>query len=61
MLPSDNPGLTRSERRSWRLHHQLSKRLTRSSLDEWRPKIERNLDRLRGNVQGQPHVHNLDG
>lgn len=54
------PELTRSERRSWRLHRQLSTHLTRSSLDEWRPTIEGNLDRLRGGVTGQPHVRNLD-
>ncbi|WP_216853830.1 helix-turn-helix domain-containing protein [Phytoactinopolyspora halotolerans] len=52
--------LTRSERRSWRLHRQLSTHLTRSSLEEWRPRIERNLRRLRENVSGQPHVRNLD-
>jgi transcriptional regulator with XRE-family HTH domain len=54
------PELTRSERRSWRLHRRLSTHLTRSSMDEWRPTIERNLDRLRGGVTGQPHVRNLD-
>jgi transcriptional regulator with XRE-family HTH domain len=54
------PDLTRSERRSWRLHRQLSTRLTRSTLDEWRPTILRNLTRLRESVQGQPHVQNLD-
>ena len=35
------PHLTRSERRSWRLHRQLSTHLTRFSLEEWRPTIER--------------------
>lgn len=54
------PELTRSERRSWRLHRRLAMHLTRSSLPEWRPTIERNLDRLRGNVNGQPHVRNLE-
>jgi transcriptional regulator with XRE-family HTH domain len=54
------PELTRSERRSWRLHRQLSTHLTRSSLEEWRPRIERNLRRLRDDVSGQPHVLNLD-
>lgn len=54
------PELTRSERRSWRLHRQLSTHLTRSSLKEWRPRIERNLVRLRGGVSGQPHLRNLD-
>lgn len=53
------PPLTRSERRSWLLHRQLSKHLSRSSLKEWRPTIERNLERLRENVTGQPHARNL--
>jgi transcriptional regulator with XRE-family HTH domain len=54
------PELTRSERRSWRLHCRLSIRLTPPSLVEWRPVIERNLERLRGSVTGQPHSRNLD-
>jgi transcriptional regulator with XRE-family HTH domain len=44
------PELTRSERRSWRLHCRLSVRLTPASLQEWRPVIERNLGRLRGSL-----------
>ena len=48
------PELTRSERRSWRLHCRLSTRLTRDSLEQWRPVIGRNLERLRGGVTGQP-------
>jgi transcriptional regulator with XRE-family HTH domain len=54
------PELTRSEWRSWRLHRQLSTHLTDSSIEQWHPTIERNLERLRGTVQGQPHVRNLD-
>lgn len=54
------PDLTRSEWRSWRLHRRLSTHLTRSSLEQWRPVIERNLERLRGTVRGQPHLRNLD-
>jgi hypothetical protein len=54
------PDLTRSERRSWRLHHQVSNLLTKRSLEEWRPVIERNLRRLRSSVTGQPHSRNLD-
>src|ERR1700690_3343837 len=54
------PELTRSEWRSWRLHRQLSTHLTESSLEHWHPTIERNLQRLRSAVQGQPHVRNLD-
>jgi transcriptional regulator with XRE-family HTH domain len=54
------PDLTRSEWRSWRLHRQLSTHLTRASLGQWRPTIERNLERLRSIVRGQPHLRNLD-
>jgi transcriptional regulator with XRE-family HTH domain len=54
------PELTRSERRSWRHHRRLSTHLTRTSLEQWRPTIERNLERLRGSVSGQPHMRNLD-
>jgi transcriptional regulator with XRE-family HTH domain len=54
------PELTRSERRSWRLHRQLSTHVTPSSLREWQPRLKQNLRRLRGNVSGQPHLRNLD-
>lgn len=54
------PELTRSEWRSWWLHRQLSTHLTEPSLEQWCPTIERNLERLRGTVRGQPHVRNLD-
>ncbi len=54
------PRLTRSERRSWRLHRQLSTSLTRTQLDEWRPTLDGNLVRLRRGVQGQPHERNLE-
>jgi hypothetical protein len=54
------PDLNRAERRSWRLHCRLSIRLTPASLEEWRPTIERNLERLRSRVTGQPHSRNLD-
>src|ERR1700733_8229018 len=57
---SVRPELTRSEWRSWRLARPLSTHLTRSSLEQWRPTIERNLERLRSTVRGQPHVRNLD-
>ncbi|MEU7768376.1 helix-turn-helix transcriptional regulator [Nocardia sp. NPDC049190] len=52
--------LTRSERRSWQLHSRLSMHVTRSSLESWLPRVERNLQRLRDGVSGQPHVRNLD-
>ncbi len=54
------PDLTRSEWRSWRLHRRLSTHLTQSALEQWRPRMERNLERLRGTVRGQPHLRNLD-
>lgn len=53
------PQLTRSERRSWTLHRRLSTLLTREGLEEWRPTIERNLDRLNVQITGQPHERNL--
>lgn len=54
------PKLTRSERRSWHLHRRLSTLLNHQSFEEWRPTLERNLDRLTDQVTGQPHVRNLD-
>jgi Cro/C1-type HTH DNA-binding domain len=54
------PDLTRSERRSWKLHRQLARHLTRSTLTEWQPTIHRNLHRLRTGVTGQPHMRNLE-
>jgi len=53
------PDLTRSERRSWKLHRQLARHLTRLTLIEWQPTIHRNLHRLRAGVTGQPHTRNL--
>ncbi|MDQ2636325.1 MAG: XRE family transcriptional regulator, partial [Actinomycetota bacterium] len=54
------PDLTRAERRSWKLHRQLSTHLTHSSLMQWQHTILANLERLRGAVRGQPHLRNLD-
>jgi transcriptional regulator with XRE-family HTH domain len=54
------PRLTRSERRSWRLHRQLSTSLDLSRLKEWESRLTRNLTRLRGGVRGQPHERNLE-
>jgi transcriptional regulator with XRE-family HTH domain len=54
------PDLTRAERRSWQLHRRLSSHLTRRSLEQWRPVIERNLERLSRHVTGQPHLRHLD-
>jgi hypothetical protein len=46
--------------RSWQLHCRLSIRLTAVSLEGWRPNIERNIERLRSRVTGQPHSCHLD-
>ena len=54
------PMLTRSEERSWRLHWRLSTHLSPEALEEWRPTIVSNLERLQVSVQGQPHIRNLD-
>lgn len=54
------PTLTRSERRSWQLHRRVSTLLNRRSFEDWRPTIERNLDRLGDRVTGQPHERNLE-
>lgn len=54
------PGLSRSERRSWTLHRQLSSHLTRDSLEEWMPTLRRNLDKLTQGTRGQPHLRNLE-
>lgn len=53
------PQLTRSERRSWQLHRRISTHTDRESFKQWRQTIERNLDRLSGQVTGQPHERNL--
>ncbi len=53
------PKLTRSERRSWQLHRRLSSLLNRESIQGWRPTIERSIERLSGQVTGQPHERNL--
>lgn len=54
------PELTRSEWRSWRLHRRLATHLTRLTVERWRPVIDRNLERLRSTVRGQPHLRNLE-
>lgn len=55
------PKLTRSERRSWQLHRRLSTLLNRESFQEWRPTLERNLQRRRqlvdrGDVPGMHRI-----
>ncbi|MCW2856536.1 MAG: helix-turn-helix domain protein [Marmoricola sp.] len=52
--------LNRSSERSWQLHRRLSTHLDSETLEGWRPTMLRNLKRLRGSVQGQPHMRNLD-
>jgi transcriptional regulator with XRE-family HTH domain len=52
--------LGRSPERSWRLHSQLSTHLTPTTIEEWRPTMLRNLERLRDSVRGQPHLRNLE-
>ena len=52
--------LDRSHLRSWRLHRQLATHLEPDVLEGWVPTIQRNVERLRRSVQGEPHVLNLD-
>lgn len=52
--------LGRSPERSWKLHRRLAMHLAPESLGDWRPIMLRNLQRLRENVRGQPHLRNLD-
>jgi len=54
------PELTRSEERSWRMHSRLSELLTQADLEQWRPVVKRNLERLRSAVRGQVHLRNID-
>lgn len=54
------PDLTRSERRSWRLHQRLSLDLSPETLDDWTPHIESRLEHLRPRITGQPHTRNLE-
>jgi len=53
------PDLNRSEMRSWKLHRQISSRLSPSSLREWKPRLRRNLKQLKDQIQGEPHMRNL--
>lgn len=54
------PDLGRSPERSWKLHRQLAMHMTPETLNEWRPTLLRNLERLRERTRGQPHLRNLD-
>jgi hypothetical protein len=52
--------LNRSTERSWRLHRRLSTHLSRDTLNQWRPTMQDNLQRLLRSTQGQPHRNNLE-
>lgn len=54
------PDLTHSERRSWRLHRQLSTHLNRDNLERWLPKLERNLGRELSSVRGEVHLRHVE-
>ena len=49
-----------SERRSWLIHREISRRLERDRLEELRPLLNRNLEDLRRRIRGEPHTANLD-
>ena len=53
------PDLNRSETRSWKLHRQISSKLDSSSLQEWKPRLRKNLKQLKSQTQGEPHMRNL--
>jgi len=56
ITPAD---LNISDRRSWLLNRAVAMKLDSTSLDAWRPRIESNINRLRGIVHGEPHEQNL--
>lgn len=56
---SEPVDLTRSERRSWLLHRQLAAKLDDTTFEEWRPRLRKNVMRVRRNIQGQPHERNV--
>ncbi|MFN8194721.1 MAG: helix-turn-helix transcriptional regulator [Nocardioidaceae bacterium] len=53
------PELTRSEERSWLLHRHLSTLLDDDSFNQWRTRVQHNLEHLESRVTGQPHRRNL--
>lgn len=53
------PNLARAERRSWRLHLQVARKLTWESLREWLPTIAENVRNLQSGVTGEPHSANV--
>lgn len=52
--------LNNSENRSLKLHQQISLKLSQASLEEWSPRIEKNIKRLKEQVKGEPHLGNLE-
>lgn len=53
------PDLTRSVRRSWLLHRRLSRHLDPGTIGQWTPRILSNLEKMSGQVRGEPHMGNL--
>lgn len=54
------PDLSRSERRSWLLHLEISSRLNREKWGTVEPLVQDNLRRLRQGVTGEPHERNVE-
>ena len=53
------PELTRSERRSWLLHRQVSCTMSDERFESELPRLKRNLERVRERSQGEPHESNI--
>ena len=51
--------LERSVERRWRMHRSLSAMLSLDSLRQWKPKLRRNLETLRRESRGEPHLGNI--
>jgi transcriptional regulator with XRE-family HTH domain len=51
--------LTKSVRRSWRLHRRLSTHLDGETFEHWTPLILQNLQQMNDRVRGEPHTENL--
>lgn len=54
------PDLRRADRTRWLLHRRLAADLDPDSFERWMPRIKRNLDQLRREVRGEPHLSNID-
>ncbi|MDR1808648.1 MAG: helix-turn-helix domain-containing protein [Propionibacteriaceae bacterium] len=52
--------MTYAERRSWKLHQRLARRLDAPTLDAWTAKLASNIARLRRTNRGQPHQGHID-